>query len=149
MYKVTNKITKLDAVRKVAEQKANSSARKMAEAREKQQRDQQQLSQLRAFHDEYLEQFEQLSESGMSVSQLLDFRVFLDGLEEAIYQTEQQITDSSQELHERQTEWVEKKSYSDSIADFEKRLQQQAVLERSRQSQKEIDNRPLPPNLFD
>ena len=106
------------------------------------QAEQQQLDQLRVFYADYLAQFERLAQTGLSVSQLLDFRVFLNNLEEAIGQSEQQIALSGEKLQAQRDEWVEKKTYADSLIDFEKRLQRQGVLERSRQNQKEIDDRP-------
>ena len=133
---------RLDSIIKLADQKKSDAGRDLKYARNQQIQDQQQLKQLQDFYDEYLRQFKQATSIGMNARQLSDFRTFLNNLESAISQKNQQLMQADSRVEERRDEWRGKHQHSEMLADYQGKLSHQNIVKNTRREQKEVDDRP-------
>ncbi len=66
-----------------------------------------QVEGLRNYRQEYQDRFEQLGSRGVNVAQLLEFRSFIDKLDQAIVGQEQQLSSIEAELKAKRKLWEE------------------------------------------
>ncbi|RLW66638.1 MAG: flagellar export protein FliJ, partial [gamma proteobacterium symbiont of Stewartia floridana] len=85
---------RLKPVQRFAHSKEQNAARSMGQARKNLEQEEAKLKQLKQYHQEYLERFEQMAREGMTSTQLQEYRTFLAKLDEAINQQQQVVAAS-------------------------------------------------------
>ena len=95
-------------VLKVAENREANAARKFGKSQRQQQEEEAKLQNLREYHAEYLNRFQQSASSGISAAQLREYQAFLQNLEKAIAEQEEVVRRSQQNTSEHKQQWTEK-----------------------------------------
>jgi len=130
------KSTRLKPVEKLAEDKANSAAADMVNARNTHQSNEQKLNELITYRIEYIEQFQTRAKSGMPANQLQQYQQFISQLEVAIQQQKSIVSQSVEMLGIRKDQWRDKHSHKRAINKVVNRFKKKEfqVLEKNEQA---------------
>ncbi len=136
---VTSK--RLQPVQRVAKSREQTAARELGDSRRRSQEQEQRLDELRRYHREYLKRFHDAAKTGMSATQLQEYRAFLAKLEMAIQEQEKVVKLGHTECSERKEEWQQKHVRTqvlDKVVERHRKEERKAVDTRE---QKESDDR--------
>lgn len=113
----------------------------MGKAQNKKQQAQLQLESLENYHQEYKVKYQVTHESGVNISQLLEFRAFIDKLGKAIREQQQTVLQKENELNNARKAWERLHQKSKSLQKVcDSALAEEVKLEDKRE-QKEQDDR--------
>lgn len=132
---------RLKPVQRFAHSKEQKAARMMGQAKKNLQQEEAKLEQLKLYHQEYLERFQQMAAEGMSSTQLLEYRAFLAKLDEAIKQQQEVVAASVVNHSSSKNFWKKKHSRTQALNKAVERFQQQELKSADRIEQKESDDR--------
>lgn len=132
---------RLKPVQQVAANRERNAARSMGQARVHLAREEAKLAQLKLYHQEYLERFQQVSSQGMSANQLQEFRAFLARLDEAIRQQQQVVAASIANHSTHKDNWKQKHTRTQALGKVVERYHQEERKAADRSEQKESDER--------
>jgi flagellar FliJ protein len=132
---------RLKPVQKVAANREQKAARSMGQARANLAQEEAKLAQLRQYHQEYLERFQEASAQGMSVGQLQEFRAFLGKLDEAIEQQQKVVAASMATHSTHREEWKQKRTRTQALGKVVERYRKEERKAADRVEQKENDER--------
>jgi flagellar FliJ protein len=130
---------RLKPVQRFAHSKEQKAARMMGLAKKNLQQEEAKLEQLKLYHQEYLERFQQMAREGMSATQLQEYRAFLAKLDEAIKQQQEVVAASVVNHSSSKNSWKKKHSRTQALNKAVERFQQQEQKSADRQEQKEND----------
>lgn len=136
---------RLKPVQQVAESKEKRAAHHMGQARQHLVQEEAKLHQLKEYHQEYLSRFQQVASTGMSASQLQEYRAFLAKLDEAIQQQEKVVAASMASHSSHKDNWKQKRTRTQALGKVVDRYRKEERKAADLTEQKESDennNRP-------
>jgi flagellar FliJ protein len=131
---------RLKPVQRFAHSKEQKAARMMGQAKKNLQQEEAKLEQLKQYHQEYLDRFQQMAREGMSATQLQEYRAFLAKLDEAIKQQQEVVAASVVNHSSSKKVWKKKHSRTQALNKAVERFRQQEQKSADRQEQKESDD---------
>ncbi len=138
------KSRRLKPVVRVAEGREQQAARALGAARVRLGQVQQQLEELRRYHDDYRQRFQQAGATGMGAVQLADYQQFLHKLGQAIEQQGQQVAQARQEAEAKRALWFASRGkvrMLDTVVARYRAIEEQQVLRREQREQDERSQR--------
>lgn len=132
---------RLGPVARLARQRERNAACHLGDTMRQAEHQQKQLDDLIGYRDEYVADFKQAGEAGLSCVRLRDYQVFLSRLDTAILQLQQQLAASRRNCEQSQVEWQDKRGRSKMI---DKVVENRRQVESRRQDeleQREQDDR--------
>ncbi|MCU7852079.1 MAG: flagellar export protein FliJ [Candidatus Thiodiazotropha sp. (ex Monitilora ramsayi)] len=130
---------RLKPVQQVAASKERNAARTMGQARKHLAQQEAKLQQLKAYHQEYLERFQQSASQGISATQLQEYRAFLAKLDGAIQQQEKVVAESAVNHSSRKDNWKQKRTRTQALGKVVDRYRKEEQKTADRNEQKESD----------
>ncbi|MEW8028394.1 MAG: flagellar export protein FliJ [Candidatus Thiodiazotropha sp.] len=106
---------RLKPVQRFAHSKEQKAARMMGQAKKSLQQEEAKLEQLKQYHQEYLERFQQMAGEGMNANQLQEYRAFLVKLDEAINQQQEVVAASVVNHSSTKNFWKKKHSRTQAL----------------------------------
>lgn len=131
-------------VQRIADNRERKAATALGDQLKCRQQAEQQLANLRAYHAEYLAQYQQANQQGMSVSRIREFQIFMDKLEQAIAEQEKVLDKALADCASAQSVWRDKYTRTQVMTKVVSRLKEDEQREADRREQAQIDDRPLP-----
>lgn len=107
------------------------------------------LKQLRDYRQEYAQRFTQQGAQGLSAEQLLDYRSFMEKLNVAIVQQQQNVVRAEQAMHQCRQYWFARRGRSKLLDNVLDRYVQAEVSQASKKEQREMDDRSTRPSWSD
>ncbi len=132
---------RLKPVQQVAASKELKAARSMGQAKQNLAQQEAKLLQLKLYHQEYLERFQQASAQGISVTQLQEYRAFLAKLDSAIQEQEKIVADSATRHTTQRDNWKQKRTRTQALGKVVERYRKEERKTEDRNEQKENDER--------
>ena len=132
---------RLKPVQQVAASRERNAARTMGQARQHLAQEEAKLAQLKKYHQEYLERFQQVASQGMSANQLQEYRAFLTKLERAIQEQESVVAESRTQCSQHQENWQQKHVRTQALGKVMERYQREERKQEDVREQKESDER--------
>jgi flagellar FliJ protein len=132
---------RLKPVQQVAASRERNAARTMGQARQHLAQEEAKLVQLKQYHQEYLQRFQQVASQGMSASQLQEYRAFLVKLDEAIQQQEKVVAASMANHSSHKNNWKQKRTRTQALGKVVERYRKEERKAADRSEQKETDER--------
>ncbi len=130
---------RLKPVHQVAANKELNAARTMGKARRNLAQEEAKLAQLKQYHQEYMDRFQQVAAQGMSANQLQEYRAFLTKLDEAIEQQQKVVTASMATHSSHKDNWKQKHTRTQALGKVVERYRKEERKASDRTEQKEID----------
>ena len=137
-----NRSERLQPISKIRKQQERNAGRLHGESIRQAELQKNQLNELINYRDQYSETFKLAGESGLSAIQLLEYRLFINRLDEAIIQQKQHVVNGETRCDASQKEWIQKRNNSKMIDKVVENRQQVEHNEREKREQKEMEDRP-------
>lgn len=128
-------------VQRIAESREKTAAKDMGDSQRRMHSQEARLEELRRYHQEYLGRFESTARSGMSSSQLQEYRAFLGKLDRAIKEQERIVQASHQECATRKDVWKQKHVRTQVLGKAVERFKKAELKVSDAREQKEQDDR--------
>ncbi len=132
---------RLKPVQRVAASRERTAAMELGDSRRRMREHEERLEELRGYHREYLERFHTSAKSGMSATQLQEYRAFLTKLERAIHEQESVVERSRSECSVRQENWQQKHVRTQALGKVVERYEREEQKQQDVREQKESDER--------
>ncbi|WP_174875798.1 flagellar export protein FliJ [Vogesella oryzae] len=132
-------MSKFDLLLRLASDKVDAAAERMRKAQQQQLQAQQTLQQLESFIADYQQQMLQRGQAGMSVTQWSDYRLFMQKLDDAREQQQQELERSLQRFAVEKQGWLQERRKLKSYEVLQKRELRRADLAQRRREQKTLD----------
>lgn len=130
---------RLKPVQQVAANRERNAARTFGQARQHLAQEEAKLAQLKQYHQEYLDRFNQVASQGMSVTQLQEYRAFLAKLDEAIQQQQKVVAASLANHSSHKDNWKQKRTRTQALGKVVERYRREERKAADRVEQKEND----------
>jgi flagellar FliJ protein len=137
---------KLQPIANLANLSERSAARVHGSVLRELKKQENQLNELINYRDQYLNAFKTASESGLSAVQMQDYRIFLQRLDNAILQQQQQVVNGKQNTESSQRKWMDKRNKSKMINKVVENRQQLENKQVEKREQRELEDRPFKSN---
>jgi len=137
---MVKKSKRLKPVVQIARSNEQHAARQVAEWRARLNQQEQQLSELLRYQEEYTRRFHDALHKGTSATQIRDFRIFLNRLEEGISKQREQLHTTEQELQRRARHWDETKNRSLNLDKIRHRYEAEERRSQDKHEQMESDD---------
>lgn len=128
-------------VQRIAESREKTAAKDMGDSQRRMHSQEARLEELKRYHQEYLGRFESSARSGMSSSQLQEYRAFLSKLDRAIKEQERIVQASHQECAVRKDVWKQKHVRTQALGKAVERFKKAELKTSDAREQKELDDR--------
>jgi len=128
-------------VQRVAQSREQKAARELGNSQRRAQDQEGRLEELKGYHQEYLERFENAASSGISASQLQEYRAFISKLELAIREQEKIVSASHRECSSRKQVWQRKRTQTEALGKVMGRFESEERKDSDKREQKETDDR--------
>jgi len=128
-------------VQRVAESQEQKAAKAFGQSQRLVQDQETRLEELRQYHKEYMQRFQQTSQMGISVAQLHEYRAFLAKLETAIKEQEKIVLASQQNNVSHKEKWQQKHMRSQVLEKVVSRYKSEERKLMDSMEQKEMDER--------
>ncbi|QSA98538.1 flagellar export protein FliJ [Methylococcus sp. EFPC2] len=102
-----NRLQRLEPIKDLAERREKQAAQAFGESRQKLEAGRKSLNSLVAFRESYSQRFNLSGNQGLGVRRLQEYRAFLDKINKAIADQEQQVQRAERELEEKKRLWEE------------------------------------------
>jgi flagellar FliJ protein len=132
---------RLTPVRRVAQSREQKAARHLGQSHRTLQEEETKLKQLKRYHQEYLQRFEEVAKKGISAPQLQEYRAFLEKLDQTIRQQRDVVSASLVDHSSKKDDWRQKHTRTQALNKVVTRYQQQERKAEDRHEQKESDDR--------
>ncbi len=132
---------RFEPVQRVAKSREDSAARELGDSKRRMQEQESKLSDLKQYHQEYLDRFSTAAKNGMSASQLQEYRAFMSKLESAIEAQQRVVQERQMECTSRKEEWKQKRVSTQALDKVMERFQTAEQKARDSLEQKESDER--------
>jgi len=103
---MSTRSTRMEPVRRVADQRAQAAAKRLAERREALEQERERLEQLRAFRREYEQKLAFAGQNGIDAYRLRDYNAFLGRIDQAIAQQREQLGKIEAEAEQLREHWL-------------------------------------------
>ena len=133
---------KLQPVANLAKINERSAAKLHGSVLRELQKQETQLDELINYRDQYLNAFKTASEAGLSAIQMQDYRIFLQRLDDAIQQQQQNVINGRQNTQSSQEKWTDTRNRSDMINKVVENRQQLENQQVEKREQRELEDRP-------
>ncbi len=110
------------------------------------QKQENQLNELINYRDQYLNAFKAAGESGLSAVQMQDYRIFIQRLDNAIRQQQQNVTSGRQNTQTSQAQWMTKRNKSSMINKVIENRQKLENKQAEKREQRELEDQPFKMN---
>ena len=138
---------KLQPVANLAKLNERSAAKLHGSVLRELQKQETQLDELINYRNQYLIAFKTASEAGLSAIQMQDYRIFLQRLDDAIQQQQQNVKNGRQNTKSSQAKWTDTRNRSDMINKVVENRQQLENQQVEKREQRELEDRPnIDPN---
>jgi len=124
-----------------AHSKEQNAAQLLGKSRQTLSADEQRLTELTTYRAEYVESYMSAGELGMSISQIRNYRSFLQNLDVAISQQKIVVADSSEVMNEDKSQWLDSLSRKKVLNKVIDKYKYQEQKEGAKKEQREIDDR--------
>ena len=101
-----------------------------------------QLDELINYRNQYLNAFKTASEAGLSAVQMQDYRIFLQRLDDAIQQQQQNVINGQQSTQSSQAKWMDTQNQSKMINKVVENRQQDENQQVKKREQRELEGQP-------
>jgi flagellar FliJ protein len=132
---------RLKPVQRVAETRERTAAKELGDSRRHMRAQEERLDELHRYHREYLERFHVSAQSGMTATQLQEYRAFLTKLERAIREQESVVAESRNQCSQHQENWQQKHVRTQALGKVMERYQREERKQEDVREQKESDER--------
>ncbi len=132
---------RLKPIQHVAEVRERDAARSFAESQRRLEEEQQRLSQLEAYRDEYLQRFRRLQQEGLTVAQLLEYQAFLAKLDAAVRHQAEIVQLRRGDAERRLAAWTDRRTHSRAMERAVDNLADRELQDGERREQKALDDR--------
>lgn len=132
-------MSKFELLLRLAGDRVDAAAERMRKAQQQQLQAQQTLQQLDSFIADYQQQMLDKGQVGMSVTQWADYRLFMQKLDDARAQQQQELERSLQRFAVEKQGWLQERRKLKSYEVLQKREQKRADLALKRREQKTLD----------
>ena len=133
---------KLQPVANLAKLNERSAAKQHGSVLRELKKQENQLDELINYRNQYLTAFKTASESGLSAIQMQDYRIFLQRLEDAIQQQQQNVINGRENTQSSQTKWTDTRNQSKMINKVVENRQQVENQQVKKREQREVEDRP-------
>ncbi len=133
---------KLQPVANLAKLNERSAAKQHGSVMRELQKQENQLNELINYRNQYLDAFKTASEAGLSAIQMQDYRIFLQRLDDAIGQQQQNVNNGRQNTQASQTKWMDTRNKSKMINKVVENRQQLENQQVEKREQRELEDRP-------
>ncbi len=133
---------KLQPVANLAKLNERSAAKLHGSVLRELQKQETQLDELINYRNQYLTAFKTAGESGLSAIQMQDYRIFLQRLDDAIQQQQQNVINGRQNTQSSQAKWTDTRNQSDMINKVVENRQQHENQQVEKREQRELEDRP-------
>ena len=99
------KSQRLEVVVDLREEQEKKALQTLGECQRRHLEMQTQLENLHSYRREYQQQYQELAHSGVCIRKLLDFRAFIEKLDQAVHTQQQQLQAAMDELQEKRQKW--------------------------------------------
>lgn len=135
------KSQRLEIIVNLNAEKEKQALDQMGQAQRQRQQAHEQLASLKQYKQEYNDNYSSLGSTGINVTQLLEFRAFIDKLDKAISEQKQTIVDMDEKLSFTKMAWEQQHQKTTSLTKVcQSALAEEAKLDNMRE-QKEQDDR--------
>ncbi len=137
-----NRSTKLQPIAKINKQQERSAGHAHGETIRQAESQQKQMDELINYRNHYSKTFQAASEAGLSVIQMLEYKLFITRLDDAISQQKRQVHNGQSKCKTSEKEWMNKRSQCqriDKVIESRQHVEQQEMKKRE---QRELENRP-------
>ena len=139
MMKMKKRSKRLKPVVLHAKNQEQEAARIFADAQQRVTDSEQQLQQLETYRDEYLNRYQQLSQTSGSMNQLLDYQAFLAKLNQGIGQANNTINICRQQRDILKQQWLQRRTRTQALDSVVQKYQQAEMKHQTYLEQKEIE----------
>ncbi|MGB5716778.1 MAG: flagellar export protein FliJ [Gammaproteobacteria bacterium] len=130
---------RMQPVAEAAQQQADAAAKSVAECNRIVMAMRRQLDELLGYRDDYANGLRQKGHKGVNASQMKDYSVFLERLNKAIGQQQENLDNAGARFAASKRVWIEKQQRAKAIDSVVERYQQADRREQSRREQQEGD----------
>ena len=127
-------------VQRVAQSREQKAARELGNSQRRAKDQEGRLEELKDYHQEYLERFQNAARSGISASQLQEYRAFISKLELAIREQERIVSSSHDECSSRKQVWQQKHTRTEALGKVMGRFQSEERKDSDNREQRETDD---------
>lgn len=128
-------------VKRVAESREQKAAHALSSSQRTARDQQARLEELKRYHKEYLDRFQDAARAGISVAQLQEYRAFLRKLQLAIGEQEKIVRESQQDCSTRKALWQEKHQRTQALGKALDKFRNAENKASDSREQKELDER--------
>ncbi|OOZ36998.1 flagellar export protein FliJ [Solemya velesiana gill symbiont] len=128
-------------VKRIAESRERKAAKRFGDSKRHVHEQEAKLEELKRYHQEYLERFQETSRNGISTAQLIEYRAFLEKLELAIREQTRIVELSQNECTSRKQEWQKKHVRTQVLGKAVDRMRSAEQKVEEGREQKELDDR--------
>ena len=132
---------RLKPVQKVADSREKAAAKQFGDSQRSLNGHKGKLDELRQYHQEYMERFQNAMQSGISSAQMQEYRAFIAKLNEAIRQQEQVVASSQQDRSNKQNNWQKKHTRVMALGKVVDRYKKEETKKADKKEQSEADER--------
>ncbi|MFV9614527.1 MAG: flagellar export protein FliJ [Gammaproteobacteria bacterium] len=133
---------KLHPVANLAKLNERNAAKQHGSVLRELQKQENQLNELINYRNQYLAAFKTAGESGLSAIQMQDYRIFIQRLDDAIGQQQQNVDNGRQDTQSSQTKWMDTRNQSKMINKVVENRQQLENQQVEKREQRELEDRP-------
>lgn len=135
------KSRRMEPLRRVAESKEQQAATELGRAQQQLQSQINRLNELLNYKNEYLTNFQQIGQNGISVDRLQSFRSFMDKLELAVEQQKQAVKIASDLVDKCKHQWFYSRDKVKIFNNVVTKFVDQERKQEAKQEQKELDDK--------
>jgi len=131
---------RIQPVKKHARNQEDQAVRQMAERQKELEAQEQQLSMLRQYKQEYLENWQVTCGQGVSITQMQNYRSFIARIGEAVSQQEGAVETARRAYEEARRGWQGRRRHTKAVGKLQNRLHGQERHAAEKKEQRELDD---------
>ncbi len=132
---------RLKPVLRIAESREFKAAHQLGDSQRNRQEQEARLDELRRYHQEYLERFNEAASRGISAAQLREYQAFLAKLDQAIQEQESVVQMSHIDCTAKEDAWKQKRVHSQALDKVVQRCEADERRIKENKEQQEMDDR--------
>jgi len=134
---------RLNPVIKVADNKERQAARFMGDSLRDLEDQKKKLDELATYRDDYAQRFTDAGKSGLSISQMNEYRRFITKINEAIVLQRRKINETQLEYEQRRLQWTDLHSRTRALDKVATRFREAERRQDAKKEQKQLDENAL------
>ncbi len=137
-----SKAKKLQLIEKIRKQHERNAGRQHGETIRIAEQQKKQLDELLQYRDQYAKSFQTACEAGLTAIRMQEYQVFINRLDEAIFQQKQQILSGQDNCKKSRKEWLTKRNERKMLSKVVESRQQSEREQKDRREQRAIEDQP-------